>query len=90
MFTISLKLTIVALSYWIKKMSMPSKVQESFLALLSHEQIPVAVYLLNGIKLQGLFLAITEHAILLQHTFNQWVHKKAISIITLLETNNQN
>lgn len=62
-------------------MSTNVQLQDPFLAILHKEHIPVSVYLVNGIKLQGQILAYDQYVIMLRNTLTQMVYKHAISTI---------
>lgn len=55
--------------------------QDSFLNALIREDVQVAVYLINGIKLQGQIDSFDQFVIVLKHSVNQMVYKHAISTI---------
>jgi host factor-I protein len=55
--------------------------QDPFLLALHKEQIPVSIYLVNGIKLQGEIEAFDQFVVLLRNNAPQAVHKHAISTI---------
>ena len=55
--------------------------QEPFLNALRREQVPVAIYLMNGIKLQGTIESFDQFSILLHSSSSQLVYKHAISTI---------
>jgi len=55
--------------------------QEPFLEELRKDKIPVSIYLVNGIKLQGHIDAYDQFVVLLKNTINQMVYKHAISTI---------
>ena len=55
--------------------------QDPFLNVLRKEKIPVSVYLVNGIKLQGEIDSYDQFVILLKSNVNQMVYKHAISTI---------
>ncbi len=55
--------------------------QDPFLNVLRKEHIPVAVYLVNGIKLQGQIESFDQYVILLKNTVTQMVYKHAISTV---------
>ena len=63
--------------------------QDPFLNALRKDRIPVAIYLVNGIKLQGQVESFDQFVILLRNTVNQLVYKHAISTI-LPQTNINN
>ena len=55
--------------------------QEPFLNALRKEKIPVSIFLVNGIKLQGQIDSFDQYVIILKNTVNQMVYKHAISTI---------
>ena len=55
--------------------------QDPFLNALRKEHVPVSIYLVNGIKLQGNIESFDQYAILLKNTVSQLVYKHAISTI---------
>ena len=55
--------------------------QEPFLNALRRERIPVSVYLVNGIKLQGQIESFDQFVVLLKSAVSQMVYKHAISTI---------
>ena len=55
--------------------------QEPFLNALRKEKIPVSIYLVNGIKLQGQVDSFDQYVIILKNTVNQMVYKHAISTV---------
>lgn len=55
--------------------------QEPFLNLLRKERVPVAIYLVNGIKLQGQIDSFDQFVVLLKNSVNQMVYKHAISTV---------
>ena len=48
---------------------------------LRKENVPVSIYLVNGIKLQGHVDSFDQFVVLLRNTVNQMVYKHAISTI---------
>lgn len=62
-------------------MSKGQFLQDPFLNALRKEKIPVSIYLVNGIKLQGLVEAFDQFVVLLKNTVSQMVYKHAISTI---------
>ncbi len=60
--------------------------QDPFLNTLRKERIPVSIYLVNGIKLQGQVESFDQFVILLKNTVNQMVYKHAISTIVPART----
>jgi len=55
--------------------------QDPYLNVLRKEKIPVSIYLVNGIKLQGQIEAFDQFVILLKNTVSQMVYKHAISTV---------
>jgi len=55
--------------------------QDPFLNALRKEHIPVSIYLVNGIKLQGNVESFDQYVILLGNTVTQMVYKHAISTV---------
>ncbi len=55
--------------------------QDPFLNILRKERIPVSIYLVNGIKLQGHIDSFDQYVILLRNSVTQMVYKHAISTI---------
>jgi host factor-I protein len=62
-------------------MSRTSTLQDPFLNALRKEKIPVSIYLVNGIKLQGNIEAFDQFSIVLRNNVNQMVYKHAVSTI---------
>ncbi|MBI2379718.1 MAG: RNA chaperone Hfq [Gammaproteobacteria bacterium] len=62
-------------------MSKGQSLQDPFLNALRKERIPVAIYLVNGIKLQGQIESFDQFVILLKNTVSQMVYKHAISTV---------
>ncbi len=62
-------------------MSKGQTLQEPFLNLLRKERIPVSIYLVNGIKLQGQVESFDQFVVLLRNSVSQMVYKHAISTI---------
>jgi host factor-I protein len=58
-----------------------SLLQDPFLNQLRKERVPVAIYLVNGIKLQGTIESFDQFVVLLRNTVNQMIYKHAISTI---------
>jgi host factor-I protein len=55
--------------------------QDPFLNILRKERIPVSVYLINGIKLQGQIESFDSFVVLLRNSISQMIYKRAISTI---------
>ena len=49
--------------------------------VLRKERIPVSIYLVNGIKLQGQIESFDQFVILLKNTVSQMVYKHAVSTV---------
>ena len=62
-------------------MSKGQALQDPFLNALRKERIPVAIYLVNGIKLQGQVESFDQFVVLLRNSVSQMVYKHAISTI---------
>jgi host factor-I protein len=62
-------------------MSKGPSLQDPFLNALRKEKIPVSIYLVNGIKLQGIIESFDQFVVLLKNTVSQMVYKHAISTI---------
>ena len=56
-------------------------IQEPFLNALRRQRVPVAIYLTNGIKLQGVVAGFDESVILLKNNTKQMVYKHAIATV---------
>ncbi len=65
----------------VNAMSKGQTLQEPFLNALRKERIPVSIYLVNGIKLQGHVESFDQFVVLLRNTVSQMVYKHAISTI---------
>jgi len=57
------------------------QLQDPFLNALRKEHVQVAIYLVNGIKLQGNIESFDQYVVLLKNTITQMVYKHAISTI---------
>jgi len=62
-------------------MAKAQTLQDPFLNALRRENVPVSIYLMNGIKLQGQIDSFDQFVILLKNSVNQMVYKHAISTI---------
>lgn len=62
-------------------MSKGQSLQDPFLNALRKERVPVSIYLVNGIKLQGQVEAFDQFVVLLKNSISQLVYKHAISTI---------
>jgi host factor-I protein len=65
----------------IKTMSKGQSLQDPFLNALRKERIPVSIFLVNGIKLQGQIESFDQFVVLLRNTVSQMVYKHAISTV---------
>ena len=54
---------------------------DPFLNAIRKEHIPVSIYLVNGIKLQGQIESFDQYVVLLRNTVTQMVYKHAISTV---------
>jgi host factor-I protein len=64
-----------------KAMSKGQNLQDPFLNLLRKERVPVSIFLVNGIKLQGQIESFDQFVVLLKNTVSQMVYKHAISTV---------
>lgn len=55
--------------------------QDPFLKALRQQNVPVSIYLVNGIKLQGQIWSYDQYVVLLKNAVTQMVYKHAISTI---------
>lgn len=62
-------------------MSKGQSLQEPFLNALRRERVPVAIYLVNGIKLQGQIESFDQFVVLLKNSVSQMIYKHAISTV---------
>lgn len=62
-------------------MSKGHNLQDPFLNVLRKERIPVSIFLVNGIKLQGQIESFDQFVVLLKNTVSQMVYKHAISTV---------
>ena len=62
-------------------MTKGQSLQEPFLNALRKERIPVSIYLVSGIKLQGEIESFDQFVILLRNTVSQMIYKSAISTV---------
>jgi len=62
-------------------MARGQSLQDPFLNILRKEKVPVSIYLVNGIKLQGQVDSFDQFVVLLKNSVNQMVYKHAISTI---------
>jgi host factor-I protein len=62
-------------------MSKGHSLQDPYLNVLRKERIPVSIFLVNGIKLQGQIESFDQFVVLLKNTVSQMVYKHAISTV---------
>ena len=55
--------------------------QDPFLNTLRKDKVPVSIYLVNGIKLQGTIDSFDQFVVLLKNSVSQMVYKHAISTV---------
>jgi len=62
-------------------MSKGQSLQDPFLNTLRKERIPVSIFLVNGIKLQGHIESFDQFVVLLKNNVSQMIYKHAISTV---------
>ena len=62
-------------------MSKGHSLQEPFLNALRRDRVPVSIYLVNGIKLQGQIESFDQFVVVLRNAVNQMIYKHAISTV---------
>ena len=62
-------------------MSKGHTLQDPYLNALRKERVPVSIYLVNGVKLQGQIESFDQFVVLLKDTVSQMVYKHAISTV---------
>jgi host factor-I protein len=62
-------------------MTKSNSFQDNFLNIARKEKIPVSIYLINGIKLQGTVETFDSYALILKNNTSQMIYKHAISTI---------
>ncbi|MBF0625774.1 MAG: RNA chaperone Hfq [Magnetococcales bacterium] len=55
--------------------------QDPFLNTLRREKVPVTVFLINGIKLQGVITSFDNYCLMLKNSVTQLVFKHAVSTV---------
>ena len=67
----------------LQEVAMPKghSLQDPYLNTLRKERIPVSVYLVNGIKLQGQIESFDQFVVVLRNSVSQMVYKHAISTV---------
>jgi len=58
-------------------MSKGHSLQDPYLNTLRKEKVPVSIYLVNGIKLQGSIESFDQFVVLLKNTVSQMVYKQS-------------
>jgi len=56
-------------------------IQDPFLEKLRKDEIPVAIYLVSGIKLTGQIASFDDTVIMLKNTVSQMIFKRAVSTV---------
>jgi len=62
-------------------MAKGQSLQDPFLNALRKDRVPVSIYLVNGIKLQGQIESFDQFVVLLKNSVSQMVYKHAISTV---------
>ncbi len=62
-------------------MSKGHSLQDPFLNSLRKDRVPVAIFLVNGIKLQGQIESFDQYVVMLKNATSQMVYKHAISTV---------
>jgi host factor-I protein len=62
-------------------MAKGQSLQDPFLNVLRKDKVPVSIYLVNGIKLQGQIESFDQFVVLLKNSVSQMVYKHAISTV---------
>jgi host factor-I protein len=62
-------------------MSKGQSLQDPFLNTLRKERVPVSIFLVNGIKLQGHIESFDQFVVLLKNNVSQMIYKHAISTV---------
>ena len=62
-------------------MSKGHSLQDPFLNSLRKDRVPVAIFLVNGIKLQGHIESFDQYVVMLKNATSQMVYKHAISTV---------
>ena len=71
-------------------MAKSQSLQDPFLNALRKEKVPVSIYLVNGIKLQGQIDSFDQFVVLLRNSVNQMVYKHSISTVVPSRNNRLN
>ena len=62
-------------------MSKGQSLQDPFLNQLRKDRVPVSIFLVSGIKLQGQIESFDQFVILLKNSVSQMVYKHAVSTV---------
>lgn len=62
-------------------MSKGHNIQDRYLNVLRKDRMPVSIYLVNGIKLQGQIAHFDQFVVMLKNTITQMIYKHAISTV---------
>ena len=62
-------------------MTKQQSLQDAVLTLLAKQQVPVSIYLVNGIKLHGKIESFDQYVVILKNSIDQMVYKHAISTV---------
>jgi host factor-I protein len=62
-------------------MSKGHSLQDPFLNSLRKDHVPVSIFLVNGIKLQGQIESFDQYVVMLKNATSQMVYKHAISTV---------
>jgi host factor-I protein len=62
-------------------MSKGPSLQDPFLNALRKDRVPVSIYLVSGIKLQGQIESFDQFVILLRNTVSQMIYNSSISTV---------
>ena len=62
-------------------MDKAQKIQDPFLNALRKERVPVSIFLMNGIKLQGTVESFDQFIVLLKNVTTQVIYKHSISTV---------
>ncbi len=62
-------------------MAKGQNLQDPFLNVLRKEHVPVSIFLVNGIKLQGQIESFDQFVVVLRNTVSQMIYKHAISTV---------
>ncbi|OIO58423.1 MAG: RNA chaperone Hfq [Alphaproteobacteria bacterium CG_4_10_14_0_2_um_filter_63_37] len=58
-----------------------NNVQDVFLNIIRRDKVPVTIFLVNGVKLQGTVIAFDNFAVMLKNHVVQMIYKHAISTV---------